>query len=227
MRLSTLGRFDFHEQVRLVRAADVLVTVHGNELSNMLWMRGAGSAAIEIQNYKFPNVFFSDIGAAAEGLSYQVYRPQGKGTWLGEEFDTGKAKGNEFSRIVRLDPRVLVPEAVKDAKYRSVHWPVAHALALVGEALARASEASIEEQIAHEDALIAMAERAWRGEHCGAFRPDGSFDPRPKGSEASGCDAVPAGPSTNSTVTTGGEGRWDASVLQTGRKPRAIRRVLG
>jgi len=48
IRVCSLGRFSMHEQVQLGKAADVYYSVHGNEMSNVLWMRGAGSASIEI-----------------------------------------------------------------------------------------------------------------------------------------------------------------------------------
>ena len=176
IRVCSLGRFSMHEQVQLGKAADVYYSVHGNEMSNVLWMRGAGSASIEMQGVgpRLPTVFSEGVMQMV-GVAGQVL-----GISPGKESRLRSVKNG----ISRTTPRG--EDALTNGP---VHMPPSHVVALIGEAVARVAEASVEEQLAEEREVHRMAARAIAGEYCsdhkGALHDSAAKD-RPAPASADG-----------------------------------------
>jgi len=92
-------------------------------MSNMLWMRGAGTSAIEIYPSLLLTQYFYGFADAA-GIDYQVYRG------VSELLATGT--GNRMAEV---------PD---NPLYRAIHMPPSHMLDLLGAAAANSMKHSVQ-----------------------------------------------------------------------------------
>jgi len=151
------------------------------------------------------------------GVNSQVVVPLSHGLWVGSGELVTDASDTSGRKSIR-----------------QVHVPPSHVVALIGEAVARVAEASVEEQLAEEREVHRMAAQASNGEYCGD--PDGSSEPSDHAvpssktyDESRGCDPVPRGAWDDEwirgLVKSTKPDDFFAGVVQTGKVPRLIQEI--
>lgn len=118
IRVETLGELLLDQQAAMFFAADLVISVHGNEITNALWMRGPGTAVVEIHSHGGFTDFFHSMVQSAD-VELRTVSPMGDRMWWGD--GTSAIAAGQFVKT--------------DAMVRTVHIPPSTLGAIVGSAL--------------------------------------------------------------------------------------------